>query len=67
MRKPSRTNDLANRLKSPYINAVNERYEMPVPFKDDILSKLPNNYQNGLKRARTLKNKAMKDSGPQKI
>ena len=57
----SRTDELANSLVSPHINVVNERYEMPVPFKNDILAKLPNNYVNALKRTRTLKNKAMKD------
>ena len=57
----SRTDELANSLVSPHINVVNEPYEMPVPFKNDILAKLPNNYVNALKRTQTLKNKAMKD------
>ena len=52
-----------------YINVVNERYEMPVPYKDDIglFAKLPNNYQNALKRTQTLKHKATKDLELRKI
>ena len=65
--RPFRTDELANSLANPHINVVNERYKMPVLLKNDMLAKLPNKYQNALKRIRTLKHKAMKDPELRKI
>ena len=38
--QPSRTDELAKSLVEPHISVVNGRYEMPVPFKTEMLKKL---------------------------
>ena len=46
----SKNNELTRSLVDPFIRVVDGRYEMPVPFKPDILKKLPNNYDIALKQ-----------------
>ena len=57
----SRTDELARSLVEPNIKVVNGRYEMPVPLKLDMIAKLPDNYENALKRTLALKTKAMRN------
>ena len=46
----------------PFIRVVDGQYEMPVPFKPDVLKKLPNNYDNALKRTLSMRRTAAKNS-----
>ena len=46
----------------PFIRIVDGRYEMPVPFKPDVLKKLPNNYIIALKRTLSMRRTAAKNS-----
>ena len=45
----SRTDELARSLVEPQISVVNGRYEIPVPFKTEMLKKLPDNYDGAIK------------------
>ena len=47
---PSKNDELTCSLVEPFIRIVDGRYEMPVPFKPDVLKKLPNNYDIAFKR-----------------
>ena len=57
----SRTDELARSLVQPNIKVVHGRYEMPVPLKLDMIDKLPDNYENALKRTLALRTKAMRN------
>ena len=46
----------------PYIKVEDNRYEIPVPFKTEVLETLSNNYQNALKRTLSISRSASKDS-----
>ena len=45
-----------------FIRVVDGRYEMPVPFKHDVLKKLPNNHDIALKRTLPMRRTAAKNS-----
>ena len=53
---------LAYRFVKPFIRVVDRRYEMPVPFKSDVLTELPNNYDIALKRTLSMLRTAAKNS-----
>ena len=59
--QPSRTDELARNLVEPHISVVNGRYEMPVPFKTEMLKKLPDNYDCAVKRTLSMRRKALQD------
>ena len=48
-------------LVEPFIKVVNCRYEIPVPFKFDIIKTLPNNYSMALKRTLYLRKSASRN------
>ena len=53
--QPSKNDEKARSLVEPHIKVVNERYEIPVPLKQDIIDDLPNNYDYVLKRTNALR------------
>ena len=59
---PSKNDELTCSLVEPFIRVVDGRYEMPVPFKPDVLKKLPNNYDIALKRTLSMRRTAAKNS-----
>ena len=63
MLMPSKTDELARELVQPFIKAVNNRYAMPVPLKDDIVNRLPNNYEYALERTNSLRRSVLKKHG----
>ena len=60
--QPSLNDELAKKLVEPQIKVANGRYEMPVPFKSDVLKILPNNYESALKRTLSLRRNAARNS-----
>ena len=48
--QPSLNDERARNLVETRIKVANGRYEMPVPFKSEVLEALPNNYESALKR-----------------
>ena len=59
--QPSQNDELTRQLVEPHIKVVNERYEIPVPLKTDVVSSLPNNLTGALERTKSLRCKALKD------
>ena len=59
---PLKNDELTCSLVEPFIRVVDGRYEMPVPFKPDVLKKLPNNYDIALKRTLSMRRTAAKNS-----
>ena len=59
---PSKNDELTCSLFEPFIRVVDGRYEMPVPFKPDVLKKLPNNYDIALKQTLSMRRTAAKNS-----
>ena len=59
---PSKNDELTCSLVEPFIRVVDGRYKMPVPFKPDVLKKLPNNYDIALKRTLSMRRTAAKNS-----
>ena len=57
---PSKNDELTCSLVEPFIRVEDGRYEMPVPFKPDVLKKLPNNYDIALKRTLSMRRTAAK-------
>ena len=45
----------------PHIKVVNDRYEIPVPLKTDVVNTLLNNFTGALERTKSLRCKALKD------
>ena len=62
-----RREELANRLVYPHIKLVNGQYKIPVPIISELLERLPNNYENVVKRTMTLKRSALWDSKRKQI
>ena len=48
-------------LVEPHVKEVDGRYEMPVPIKNEVLQKLPDNYNFALKRTLSLKRNALRN------
>ena len=48
--QPSLIDERARNLVKTRIKVANGRYQMPVPFKSEVLEALPNNYESALKR-----------------
>ena len=57
---PSKNNELTCSLVKPFIRIVDDRYEMLVLFKPDVLKELPNNYDIALKRTLSMRPTAAK-------
>ena len=57
----SQNDELTRQLVKPHIKVVNQRYEIPVPLKTDVVSTLPNNFTGALKCTKLLRRKALKD------
>ena len=65
--QPSRSKELAASLVEPQIIVVDGRYEIPVPLKNEIVEKLPNNYESALKRTSSICCKALRNSNFERI
>ena len=57
----SKNDEKARSLVEPHIKVVNERYEILVPLKQDIIDDLSNNYDYALKRTNALRVSALKN------
>ena len=53
--QPSRSAELVASLVEPHTTAVNGRYEIPVPLKNEIIEGLPDNYESTLKRTSSMR------------
>ena len=60
--QPSKNDELARSLVEPYIKVENHRYQMPFPVKQDVIDILPDNYNYALKRTKSLRENAVKNS-----
>ena len=60
--QPSKNDELACQQVEPFITVVQGRYEIPVPFKANVLKALPNNYNNALKRTLSVRQTAFKNN-----
>ena len=58
---PSKNDELTCGLVEPYIEVKDGRYEIPVPFKSEVLKTLPNNYDYALKRTLSMRRTACKN------
>ena len=58
----SQNDELTSSLVESFIKVVNCRYEIPVPFKYDIIKVLPNNYNMALKQTLSLSKSASRSS-----
>ena len=58
---PSREDDMARSLIEPNIKVVNERCELPVPLKAELIETLADNYKLALKRTLSLRTSALKN------
>ena len=58
---PSKNDELTCSLVEPYIEVKDGRYEIPVPFKSEVLKTLPNNYDCALKRTLSMRRTACKN------
>ena len=59
--QPSANDEIVRNLVETNVRVVNDRYEVPVPLKDDVVKALPNNYSNALNRTSSVRRKALKD------
>ena len=59
--QPSLNDERARNLVETRIKVSNGRYEMPVPFKSEVLEALPNNYESALKRTLSLRRNVAKN------
>ena len=59
--QPSKTDEFVRRLVESYIKLVDERYEIPVPLKNDVVEKLSHNFVSACERTVSLRRKALKD------
>ena len=59
--QPSLNDERARNLVETRIKVANGRYEMPVPFKSEVLEALPNNYESALKRTLSLRRNVAKN------
>ena len=57
----SKNDKIARKLVETNVKVVNNRYEIPVPLKNDVAETLSNNYSNALKRTSSVRRKALND------
>ena len=62
----STSNEITRELVEPNVNVVNNRYEIPVPLKVDVVETLPNNYAYALDRNFLLRKSALKNNSVKK-
>ena len=58
----STSDEITRELVEPNVNVVNNRYEIPVPLKVDVVEALPNNYAYTLDRNFLLRKSALKNN-----
>ena len=58
---PSKNDELTCSLVELYIEVKDGRYEIPVPFKSEVLKTLPSNYDCSLKRTLSMRRTACKN------
>ena len=63
----SRSKEPAAILVQPYISVVDGRYEIAVPLKNEIVEKLPDNYESAWKRTSSIRCNALSDSDLKRI
>ena len=59
--QPSKNDEIVRELVESSVNVVNNRYEIPVPLKSNVVESLPNNYSCALHRTSSLRRKALSD------
>ena len=59
---PTKNDELTYSFVEPFVRVVDGWYEMPVPFKPEVLKELPNNYDIALKRTLSMRRTAAKNS-----
>ena len=59
--QPSRNEDIAREIVESNIKIVDDRYEIPVPLKTDVVERLPNNYHSALNRTLLIQKRALKN------
>ena len=57
----SKNDEIVRKFVETNVKVVNDRYEIPVPLKNDVAKTLPNNYLNALKRSLSVRRKALND------
>ena len=62
----STSDEITQELVEPNVNVVNNRYEIPVPLKVDVVKALPNNYAYALDRNFLLRKSALKNNSAKK-
>ena len=60
--QPSRNDEITRLLVEPNIKHVENRYEIPISFKKDVISVLPDNFNHALERTALLRRQALKNS-----
>ena len=58
----SKNNEITRMLVEPKIKIVDNRYEIPVPMKKDVIAVLPYNFNYALERTASLHREALKNS-----
>ena len=61
--QPSKNDEIAQALVESNIKVVEDRYEIPVPLKQDVMETLPSNYDYALKRTKMLRTSGLKNPG----
>ena len=61
--QPSKNDEIAQALVESNIIVVEDRYEIPVPLKQDVMETLPSNYDYALKRTKMLRTSGLKNPG----
>ena len=59
--QPSKNDEIVRELVESSVNVVNNRYEIPVPLKANVVESLPNKYSCALHRTSSLPRKALSD------
>ena len=62
----STSDEITRELVEPNVNVMNNRYEIPVPLKVDVVKALPNNYANALDSNFLLQKSALKNNSVKK-
>ena len=57
----SRNEDIAREIVESNIKIVDDRYEIPVPLKPEVVERLPNNYHSALNRTLLIQKRALKN------
>ena len=60
--QPSTNGEIAHGLVEANVKVKNGRYEIPVPFKPDVLKIMPNNYTSAMKHTQSLRRNAKKSA-----